>query len=156
MPADLDHREARHREILDRLRQGAVQNQAEMVEYLRERGFDATQSSVSRDLRDLGIPKVAGRYVAPRPPAERFAGGRFSQVAGMIRAITPAGPNLTVLLTDIAAAQRVAVALDREGWEEIAGTIAGDDTVFIASTGAAEQKRLLQRLHAFVGGYADA
>jgi len=68
--------------------------------------------------------------------------------------VRPAGPHLTVVLTRTGAAQRVGIELDRAGWDEIVGTVAGDDTIFVATAGAREQTRLLHRLNALLA--ADA
>ncbi len=149
MPADSEHREARHQEILSLLRRVPVTSQHEIVAHLTRRGLAATQSSVSRDLRDLGVARVAGRYVAPAlAPAEASAAGSAwdVEVAHFVRGVRPAGPHLTVLATTVGAAQTVGAALDRAGWPEVVGTIAGDDTIFVATAGAAGQKRLVERL----------
>jgi transcriptional regulator of arginine metabolism len=149
MPIDTEQREARHQEILSLLRRGTVASQQEIVTHLERRGLGATQSSVSRDLRELGVARVAGRYVAPAlsPVAGPDAGGELADEAGrFLRGARPAGPNLTVVSTTAGAAQAVGIALDRAGWPEVVGTVAGDDTVFVATAGAADQRRLLRRL----------
>jgi transcriptional regulator of arginine metabolism len=149
MPADSEHREARHQEILTLLRRRPVTSQQEIVTHLGRRGLAATQSSVSRDLRDLGVARVGGRYLAPggRAAASEAAGPRLDgEVARFLRGVRPAGPHLTVLFTTVGAAQTVGAALDRTGWPEVVGTIAGDDTIFVATAGAADQKRLVERL----------
>jgi transcriptional regulator of arginine metabolism len=150
MPTDHEQREARHREVLEILASVRVTSQLELVELLRERGVAATQSSVSRDLRDLGIAWIGGRYALPREP--RGAGAPESQspdlaeVARFLRAVKPAGPHLTVVLTVPGAAQSVGLALDRAAWPEVVGTMAGDDTVFVATASARLQQRLIRRL----------
>lgn len=145
MPINQAARTARQQAILDILRERTVTRQAEVVTLLRARGIQATQSSVSRDLRQLGIAKLADGYGQarsdpaadnPRPPGD------------FVRGSAPAGANLLVIRTAVGAAARVAVYLDRAGWPEIVGTISGDDTVFVATIGAAEQRRLAARLAA--------
>jgi transcriptional regulator of arginine metabolism len=144
MPTETELREQRHRAILSILRRTLVRRQDELVVRLAERGFEVTQSSVSRDLRELGVAKLAGRYVAPAPaPA---AAETAQEIAHYLRGAKPAGPYLTVVFTQAGSAQTVGLALDRTGWSEIVGTIAGDDTVFVASAGAREQTRILHRL----------
>ena len=152
MPADTEHREARHEEILSLLRRGPVTSQQEIVAHLERRGLAATQSSVSRDLRDLGVARVAGRYLAPaRALAPELSDlDPAGEVARFLRGVRPAGPHLTVLLTTVGAAQTVASALDRAAWPEVVGTIAGDDTIFIATASAAAQKRLVARLERLI------
>jgi transcriptional regulator of arginine metabolism len=73
-------------------------------------------------------------------------GDSLKQVAEFVREIRAAGPNLLVVNTAIGAAQRVALTLDRISWPEIVGTLSGDDTVFIATSTAAQQRRLRSRL----------
>ncbi len=134
---DLEHRDARKRAILGLLRERAVASQGEL---------HATQSSVSRDLKELGVARVGGRYVAPAE--ERDPG--LADVSRFLRSARPAGPYLTVVLTTAGTAQSVGIALDRAGWPEIVGTMAGDDTVFIATAAEADQRRVLERLARFL------
>jgi transcriptional regulator of arginine metabolism len=122
-----------------------VNRQAELVEMLRAEGYPATQSSVSRDLRDLGAAKLKNGYALPQPP-EPSDEQSLQVVAEFVRDIRPAGPHLLVVITAVGAAQRVAVTLDRIGWPEIVGTMAGDDTIFVATLGSNEQRRLRGRL----------
>jgi transcriptional regulator of arginine metabolism len=146
-PADSEHREIRQRGILELLRERAVASQGEVVALLEARGIQATQSSVSRDLKELGVARVGGRYVAPSSD-EREPGLR--DMARFLRSARPAGPHLTVVLTTAGTAQSVGIALDRAGWPEVVGTMAGDDTVFIATAGEADQRRLLDHLARFL------
>lgn len=144
MPTDSALRDQRQREILAILRGHPVGNQTELIGALAERGILATQSSVSRDLRDLGIARVAGRYVPPAQGSENGSG--VEELARFIRGLRPAGANLTVVFTATGAAQSVALAIDRAAWPEVVGTMAGDDTIFVATAGALDQKHFIQRL----------
>jgi transcriptional regulator of arginine metabolism len=127
------------------LRDGRVPRQEDLVRLLKKAGFDATQSSISRDLRDLGVLKANGRYALPPDEVTR-ANGDFGALTQFVRALRRAGPSLTVLRTTIGAAQSVAVAIDRAEWAEVAGTISGDDTIFIATASARAQDELVGRL----------
>lgn len=147
MPADTEHRDKRHQEILSILRETRVGSQGELVEALHGRGFSCTQSSVSRDLRDLGIARIAGHYVVPTRHED--ADLDFREVLHFVRGAKPAGANLTVVFTSVGAAQSVALAMDRAAWPEVVGTMAGDDTIFVATAGARDQQRFLQRLELF-------
>ena len=131
--------------IVRPLRAGMVRKQEELVRLLKREGHEVTQSSVSRDLRDLGVFKAAGRYVLPPVELTR-SNGDFSALAPFVRELRRAGPSITVLRTTIGSAQSVAVAIDRAEWPEVAGTISGDDTIFIATASARSQKALLERL----------
>ena len=131
--------------IMRILRDGLVRKQQDLVRLLKTAGHEVTQSSVSRDLRDLGVLKASGRYVLPADEVSR-ANGDFGALSQFVRALRRAGPSLTVLRTTIGAAQSVAVAIDRAAWPEVAGTISGDDTIFIATAGVRAQDELMARL----------
>jgi len=151
VPTDSEMRDERQREILKLLRGKRVHSQEEIAGLLHSRGLDATQSSISRDLRDLGVAKVAGRYLVPQAPEDDHS-DELREAARFLRGARPAGPNLAVVLTVIGAAQQVAVAIDHAAWPEVVGTLAGDDTIFIATAAAAQQKRLLARLAGLMQG----
>jgi len=121
-----------------------VRRQQSLVDALTKRGFVATQSSVSRDLREIGAVKTNRGYELP--VAESGGDEHVAAVAGLVRKLSSAGPNLLVVHTGIGAAQRVALALDRCEWPEIVGNIGGDDTVFVATTSASAQKQLIARI----------
>ena len=148
VPPETENREIRQEEILSILQSEKVQSQGELVELLRGRGITATQSSVSRDLRDLGVAWMGGRYAMPSEPDVRDP--RVAEVAPFLRGVRPAGPNLTVIFTLAGTAQAVGLAIDDAGWPELVGTISGDDTVFAATASARDQKRLIRRLDAFL------
>ena len=143
MPSDTEIRAHRQQEILAILSGDRVGSQGELVERLHERGFSATQSSISRDLRDLGWRGSAGAYVAADPAHGRRRPG-VAEVARFLRGVRPAGPHLTVIFTAAGAAQTVALAIDRAGWPEVVGTMAGDDTIFVATASASDQKRFIR------------
>ena len=147
MPSATLEQNERRRAIARLLAEHVVNRQAELVELLRAEGYLATQSSVSRDLRDLGAAKLKDGYSLPKPAdASDEESQSLSVVAEFVRDIRSAGPNLLVIITAIGAAQRVAVTLDGIGWPEIVGTVSGDDTIFVATIGASEQRRLRGRL----------
>jgi transcriptional regulator of arginine metabolism len=135
----------RRNAIVRILRDGLVRKQEDLVHLLKREGHDVTQSSISRDLRDLGVLKASGRYVLPPDELGR-ANGDFTTLAPFVRGIKRAGPSLTVVRTTIGSAQSVAVAIDRAAWPEVAGTISGDDTIFIATESARAQNSLVARL----------
>lgn len=141
------HQLERRGAIVRILRDGLVRRQQDLVRLLKKTGLEATQSSISRDLRDLGVLKAGGRYVLPPDEVSR-ANGDFGALAQFVRALRRAGPSLTVLRTTIGAAQSVAVAIDRAEWPEVAGTISGDDTIFIATATPRAQDELIARLRA--------
>ena len=137
---------ARRAAILRILRESTVHNQGELVKVLRKQGFEATQSSVSRDLRELGVAKARDHYIVP---AESAANANpFAAVANFVVGVRTAGDSLTVVKTTTGTAQSVAVAIDDSVWPEIVGTISGDDTIFIATRDGRDQRRLRERLRA--------
>jgi transcriptional regulator of arginine metabolism len=133
--------------IMRILRDGLVRRQEDLVRLLKKEGHEVTQSSISRDLRNLGVLKASGRYVLPPDEVTR-ANGDFRMLAQFVRGLKRAGPSITVLRTTIGAAQSVAVAIDKAEWPEVAGTISGDDTIFIATANARAQDELVSRLQA--------
>ncbi len=137
----------RRRALRRLLAERRLATQAEVIEALEGAGFPATQPAVSRDLREIGARKVEGRYrVGSAGPAP------FPGLDALVEALVPAGPNILVIRTAPGGAQRAGHALDSAAWREVAGTVAGDDTVFVASRSAADQERLLERLRAALAG----
>lgn len=150
MPVGPEQREARQETILEIVKRREVTSQVELVRLLRERGVAATQSSVSRDLKELGVVKV-GRAYRPAAEAEGSGAAEEPYLAALVREVRTAGPNLIVVTTAVGAAQRVGVHIDRMGWPESVGTLSGDDTVFIATANRAAQRRLVALLEARFG-----
>ena len=145
MATDLNNQTLRRAALVRILRQSPVGRQAELVRLLRREGFEATQSSVSRDLRDLGVAKAADRYLLP-DVEDALSPSHFESVRTFVKSCRGAGPTLTVIRTTAGAAQSVALAIDKARWTEVVGTLAGDDTIFIACDSARGQRRLLERL----------
>ncbi len=137
-----DRREA----IVKLLEHGPAATQQRLVDALEQQGFVATQSSVSRDLKEIGAIKTGEGYVLPNGREPAASDRELAEVSGLMRELTPAGPYLLVIRTAIGAAQRVALALDRSRWPEIVGTVAGDDTVFAATVNARKQRRVISRI----------
>lgn len=143
MPNSPETQSERQNAIRQLLETGPAGTQRSLVEALIARGFDATQSSVSRDLKELGAIKTAGGYELPGGTS---SDDEVASVAELLRGIETAGPNLLVIKTAIGAAQRVALALDRSGWPEMVGNVGGDDTILVATKSAAAQRNLLKKI----------
>src|ERR1700674_1738915 len=122
------------------IREQAVGLQTELVAMLRKAGSLATQSSVSRDLRELGVAKMGDRYVLTETGAAPKSD--FSTLKQFVGARLTAGTNLTVLKTTVGSAQSVAAAIDTARSPEAVGTISGDDTIFFKTAGARQQRQL--------------
>jgi transcriptional regulator of arginine metabolism len=131
---------ARQSAILGAIAAGDVATQNDLVVALKKQGVAATQVSISRDIAELGLVKVAGVY---RPAAEGGVADAELPLRTSVRAVTPAGPNLTVVRCDAGTAPRVGLVLDGLTLAGLVGTLAGDDTVFVASETAAAQKTLI-------------
>src|SRR5262245_18284004 len=141
------HREARRTAIVRLLRATPVRRQQELVRLLRREGHAVTQSSISRDLRELGVLKHSEGYVLPES-AETAARTQdnFATVAQFVREVRTAGPSITVVKTTIGSAGSVAAAIHQAGWDDVAGTVSGDDIIFIATADARAQSRVLAQL----------
>ena len=144
MPNSTEDQSLRRDAIRELLLQGPARTQQFLVEALVDQGLVATQSSVSRDLRKIGVIKTARGYELPA--ANEADDKQMADIATLLRKISPAGPNLLVIRTAIGAAQRVALALDRSNWPEMVGNIGGDDTVFVATASSHAQKQLIARI----------
>jgi transcriptional regulator of arginine metabolism len=143
--AELHHSVSRRTAILRILRESTVHNQDELVKVLRRQGFEATQSSVSRDLRELGVAKAGDRYIVPTQDSQPST-DPFAAIVNFVVEVRTAGASLTVVKTTTGTAQSVAVAIDKANWPEVVGTISGDDTIFLATEDVREQRKLRERL----------
>lgn len=130
-------KEKRQQTILDLIRAKSIETQDELTESLAKTGFSATQSSVSRDLDELGIVKINGCYSLPQ------TGTR--QDFGLLN-LEAAGESLIVAKCASGLASAVCVRIDRAKIAGIVGTIAGDDTIFIAVKDKNNQKQVLKKV----------
>lgn len=136
---------ARQQTIVELAHEGPLPNQQELVKVLARRGFQVTQATLSRDLNELRLVKTPEGYILPNGdmPAEPLpAVSRL--VREFVREVRRA-QNLLVVKTVPASAQPVAVAIDAEGWDEVVGTVAGDDTILIITPNN-KKARMLQSL----------
>ena len=134
-------------ELIDR---EPLHSQEVLRRRLQQRGFEATQATISRDIRALGLVKRAGDGAYQRPGAE--ASNPETALAALERATTEFLRNvervqqLVVVRTGRAQAQAFAEALDRAALPEVVGTIAGDDTILMIARGARGAAALVKRL----------
>jgi transcriptional regulator of arginine metabolism len=136
-------RRKRHLKILELISIRPVRTQEELADALAAQGWDVTQSSVSRDIAALRLVKVDGAYRRPPPRATQIDPDERRVGEGVLTMET-AGDALVVLHTPPGEANHVAVALDRLAWPDVIGTIAGDDTIFLAVKDLAAQRRVLR------------
>jgi transcriptional regulator of arginine metabolism len=141
----------RRSQILALLKVEPVGDQAELRRKLAQRGIRVTQATVSRDIRELGVAKTREGYrlpevnepVAPPQPTLPVILKEF------LREVRQAG-NLVIVKTHPGNAHTVAVALDLADWGEIIGTVAGDDTIFVAATGPRQAAQLRKKILSMV------
>jgi transcriptional regulator of arginine metabolism len=138
-------RRKRHLKILELISTRAIHTQEELADALTAQGWEVTQSSVSRDIAALRLAKVDGAYRRPPPRAVRSDPDERRIAEGVLTMET-AGDALVVLHTPPGEANHVAVALDRLAWPEVLGTIAGDDTIFLAVKDSRAQRYVLREV----------
>jgi transcriptional regulator of arginine metabolism len=142
-------RERRRKALLDIVMDNRlISSQTEFQELLRQKGIEATQSSISRDLREIGVRRVKGRYTLRI--WKTVQDGEFRDVVGFVQQVRASGTNLLVIMTSSGAARVVAFAIDTAGWPEVLGTVSGEDTLFVATLGEKEQKELMQRMAGYL------
>jgi transcriptional regulator of arginine metabolism len=148
-------KQLRQRAIRDLVAQRPIRTQQELAGALRERGFRTTQATVSRDVAELGLVKASREgtqaYALPRRLVEAETSGE-DRLRALLRdlpiELREAG-LLLIIRTLPGSAHAIAAALDRARWPEIAGSIAGDDTVFVACVDRAALQRIRSRLASF-------
>jgi transcriptional regulator of arginine metabolism len=134
-----------------------IENQEELRKQLRQRGWDVTQSTLSRDLREMRVSRIpyqggSSRYsittddADARPPLQALLPPLYTAIDGV--------GELIVLHTLPGGAQPIGVALDAEEWPEVMGTIAGDDTVLIVCRSGAAMEKVMRRLKSVAGPLA--
>ena len=142
----------RQGQILNLIRKQEIRTQEELAQGLEKLGIDVTQVTLSRDIRELGLMKGQQGYRVPEQtaaPGPEETGTLRWAVQEFVRDVQVA-QNLLVIRTDLGSAQPVAVALDREAWPEIVGTLAGDDTVFVAAPDAKQALKAKEKLLALL------
>ena len=141
------HKKQRHELILKLVSTRYLSTQQDLILALKEHGAEATQSSISRDIKHLGLIKRAGQYHCPVLEISTSMGNFDAQQRRYIQKVEIINAFMIVMKTQPATAQAIAATLDRFEWPEIAGTIAGDDTIFIATRSEAHAKSIIKRLY---------
>lgn len=125
--------------VVELIRAKRIRTQAALARELKKLGAAVTQSCISRDIARLGIIKVDGYYSLPRIPKTMTGPGK-------ILGIDTAGENMIVLQTEIGQAPPIAIRIDRARISEIVGTVAGDDTIFVAVKNQDAQREAIRRI----------
>jgi transcriptional regulator of arginine metabolism len=141
--------------IVELVRREQIASQETLRQRLVERGFDVTQATLSRDIKEIGLVKrAAGGYQAPGAdagrPAAATAEATLRRTAREFLRSWEVIQNLIVLRTDPGRAQNLAVDIDRATLPEIAGTIGGDDTILVVTRDAEQARRVADRFSAWV------
>jgi len=139
----------RRTQILEILLGGRAATQTELRRKLAARGIHVTQATVSRDIEELGLVKTRDGYgVADgSAPAASAQPGLAVVLKEFVRDVRQAA-NLVILRTHPGTAHTVGVALDAAAWPEVAGTVAGDDTIFVATAGARQAGAVRKKIMA--------
>jgi transcriptional regulator of arginine metabolism len=135
--------------ILELVRARPVSSQEELRRLLAERGWEVTQATLSRDLRDLGLARVTTeegvRYVVPETLAEDSRPALDATLAQFFASMDGVS-ELIVLRTLPGGAQPVAEAIDAEGWPEVLGTIGGENTILVVCRSGGARVEVMRRL----------
>jgi transcriptional regulator of arginine metabolism len=145
----------RHAAILKIVRAETVASQEQLRARLEAEGFDVTQATLSRDIRELGLAKVAapdgGSHYAPPPESGTAIRPHLEQMLPtLLVSVDGVGP-LLVMKTPAGGAQALGLALDAAGWTEIIGTIAGDDAVLVITRSERARRAVHTRLKELAG-----
>jgi len=143
MPIHREFQDRRREVIVELLASTPFKKQLEIVRSLRQLGFTVTPSSVSRDLRDLGIVRKEGFYRLPPPRGDESG---INRMETFIRDVSTAGPYTIVITTEGGTAKAVAAGIKGAAWPETRGIMAEDDTIFLATESVYDTRLLLQRL----------
>ena len=147
-------KQIRQRAIRDLVDQRPIRTQQELAAALRERGFRTTQATISRDVAELGLVKAPRdgirAYALPARLAEAEASGeeRLRRLLRDLPIELRAAGTILVIRTLPGSAHAIAAALDRARWPEVAGSVAGDDTLFVACPDRGALRRATRRLAA--------
>ena len=132
----------RHGQILKLVRAQRIRTQEDLAHELQQAGIPATQVTLSRDIRELGLVKTPEGYREMSPDE---AGPSFRTLAAEFLHDVRVAQNLVVLKTSPGHANSVAVALDSEDWPEVVGTLAGDDTILVIAPDGATAEKVRRR-----------
>jgi len=137
----------RHNAILDLVRSGEITSQEDLMLGLKARHIEVSQSTLSRDIQELRLAKTGGAYtVVESEPAAKASEESWRRIIREFLVDVAVTQNIVVVKTGSGHASTVAQALDETGWPEVIGTIAGENTVFIAVRSEKGGKKLEHRI----------
>jgi transcriptional regulator of arginine metabolism len=136
----------RHRAILELVRGRPIASQEDLMQGLKARHIAVSQSTLSRDIQELRLAKTAGVYTVVDAEPPKLAEESFRRIIGEFLLDVDVAQNIVVLKTGNGNASTVSQALDEAAWQECIGTIAGENTVFVAARSEKDAKKLEARL----------
>jgi transcriptional regulator of arginine metabolism len=141
--------------ILELVDREALHSQEQLRRRLHQRGFEATQATISRDIKELGLVKRAGDGAYQRPGADttnpETAMAALERAAAEFLRRVERVQQLVVIRTDVGQAQPLAIAIDRAQLPEAVGTIGGDDTILVIARDGKRAAALAKRLESYAG-----
>ncbi len=147
-------KKTRHGKIIEIIQKYDVETQEELAGRLRDAGFQVTQATVSRDIRELNLSKVStgggGQKYVVLKQDDGPMGDKYIRVLRDAFSSMELAQNLLVIKTVSGMAMAVAAALDSMKFSEIVGCIAGDDTIFLAMRSVEDARALMDRLHGMI------
>ena len=150
------NKQARQTRIRELLFEEAVDTHEKLAEVLEQQGIEVSQSTLSKDLRELGVvrvPQAAGgfRYTLPESGATLRDRHILERELQDFLVQAEQAANLVIVRTLSGHAQSVCEAIDRIGWEEVAGTIAGENTIFVAARSERDAATVVKKISAVCG-----
>lgn len=148
-------KKSRHTKIVELIEKYDVETQEELADYLREAGFQVTQATVSRDIRELKLSKIPTgdgkqKYVILKQDDSHLVDKYIRVLKDGLISMDMA-QNILVIKTVSGMASAVAVAVDAMKFKEIVGSIAGDDTIMMAVRTVEETKVVMEKIHKMLG-----
>lgn len=145
----------RHSKIIEIINSRCIETQDELAEALNREGYNVTQATVSRDIRELKLTKMAvegrQRYVAIKNDGTMLT-DKYKRVLKDGFASMDMAQNILVIKTVSGMAMAVAAALDAMEWHEVVGTIAGDDTIMCAIRTVEDTKAIMEKIRKIING----
>jgi transcriptional regulator of arginine metabolism len=139
-------KKARQGKIIEIVRKNPVRSQQELSDHLKTANVPVTQSTLSRDIQDLGLIKVRGRYQSSVEISPEAASGLLRRTLEQYVVHTAISGNMVVIRTSPGNAHSVCVVLDAAQWPEVIGTVAGDDTIFVLAPNNRLGKKILEKI----------
>ncbi len=139
-------KKARQGRILEIVRKSSVRSQEELSSILNGENIPVTQSTLSRDIRELGLIKVRGRYQSPADMLPGAPNEHLRRALEQYVLSTGVSGNIVVIKTSPGNAHSVGVVLDAAQWPEVMGTIAGDDTIFVLVQNNRVSRKVLEKI----------